>query len=242
MSSYSISTQDQRVPLGSSIVPTLYRSVLEGQGGTLWYREPNVEDARTGFKDEDLLPYMGTRGCITCVGVYFKIDKLRAFIAHIDAYIRDELTIRQDTVNEAEGTQLRLDVTATLALHSLKHNWNPRTVDPGSIILVCPTPQARPYGSLDPTGEKKTGWWVVDGIREFLSLQQDTMILTQDQGFVLNHDNGSRLMVPYPAGGCVSQHVKPAELRECTETVVEGLEKWEFGIDAKQGTLVSGEA
>ena len=50
-----------------------FRCIKEGEGGTLPITGDNIK------------PRVGTFFLMTCVGVYFRIDKERCFFAHIDA-------------------------------------------------------------------------------------------------------------------------------------------------------------
>ena len=50
-----------------------FRNIKEGEGGTLPITGDNIK------------PRVGTFYLMTCVGVYFRVDKDRCFFAHIDA-------------------------------------------------------------------------------------------------------------------------------------------------------------
>lgn len=51
-----------------------YKLVPEGKG-------------KSFIQDADRFPVIGTHGCITCVGVYFKINDESCFLAHISAVV-----------------------------------------------------------------------------------------------------------------------------------------------------------
>ncbi|KAK5123544.1 hypothetical protein LTR85_002582 [Meristemomyces frigidus] len=144
--------------------------------------------------------------------VYFKIDKHRAFVAHINAYKPHPTQHRVNLVNQTEGKALKEEVMDRLRRNAAEKAWDPTMVDKESVIIICPSPQAEPYGS-SPHGQKRTGEWVIDGIREFLGLSTGTVVDVEHEGFVVNHVTGDVFRVPYPEVGDPVQWPMPPSLK-----------------------------
>jgi hypothetical protein len=53
----------------------------------------------------DIIPFIGTNGCHTTVGVYFAVDDYRFFVAHINAWVDlgNFLCDRKCNVEEWDG-------------------------------------------------------------------------------------------------------------------------------------------
>jgi hypothetical protein len=128
-----------------------FRYVSESHGGTL-----PIHDKTT--------PLIGTYGCVTCVGVYFKIDESRCFFAHINASSCETIT-NFNAVTEIGGKDVITKVSRRLYGFLLKDKWDIRNEEFGKhLTILCPTTkpslwEGKKFGS--------PGRFVVQAIRDF---------------------------------------------------------------------------
>jgi len=83
--------------------------------------------------------------------------------------------------------------------HAVENCWNASEVDTDSVILVCPNLDGTLSTLPDSTFQRRTGWWVVGGIKKFPGLPQNVAIDRKSQGLVVNHDTGEKSLIPYNA-------------------------------------------
>ncbi|EON64029.1 hypothetical protein W97_03259 [Coniosporium apollinis CBS 100218] len=104
-----------------------YRLLTEGQGGTFDFPHPIWTTAPTP---------LGTKFCLTCVGVYFQIDAKRAFLAHM----LPPSPRSHSTPPPSHAT------TALLAHEAAAHAWGPPSdLMRTTLVLVCPFPTLWAY-------------------------------------------------------------------------------------------------
>ena len=100
-----------------------YLNIPEGVGATLSYCD-------------DQYFVTGTRRCLSCVGVYFKIDKSRCFMAHINAY--SALTFPYNPIKSLGSRDIEDQVVKRLCGFVQKCKWDIHGEDFGKdIVLVC---------------------------------------------------------------------------------------------------------
>ena len=135
-------------------------------------------------------------------------------------------------MNSKEGEQLKQDVIRRFQAEAIQHEWTASMIDKKSVILVCPNPLAVPTGSTPPERplEKRTGGWVIDGVKEFLGLPRDQDVDKASEGFVVNHKTGGKVMIPYP----VNSHPMAMELPYApigyTEETELHVDTWRFPV------------
>ena len=108
-------------------------------------------------------PAIGTRNLMTCVGVYFRVDVGRCFIAHINA--PSVVTYPWNLVTEKAGKRIQTQVEH--ALHELARSceWDVRDQNFGkNLVLQCPT-----IDDLRYSGDQyeRSARYVLQGIYEF---------------------------------------------------------------------------
>ena len=94
-------------------------------------------------KDVDNHPVIGTHGCMTCVGVFFKIDDETCLLAHISAWVKwgpnndmDFLLAERRPCTPTEGAKVKA-VCMNQCIHiltSCNHN-DLLTMDRGNIFV-----------------------------------------------------------------------------------------------------------
>lgn len=104
-----------------------------------------------------------------------------------------------------------------------------------TLLLVCPDPGVPLASHEASTREKKTGWWVLEGIREFLSVPASEAQHTTHQGFVVHYEGGEPpLMVLYPSDEDLKaqqkDEKKPKELVDWVAVREKDVEAWEFDV------------
>lgn len=175
-------------------------SLAPGQGGTFGYSQM-VKD----FKGENVLQanpkhakvrhlvtfgkdvkFIGTQGCVTCVGVYFEIDSNRIFCAHINAWSQtgvDHYYVMSPA--RKEWKEIREAIKGQLAEHADLHGWEALDVRVETIILTCPRMPAAGAAVVagicdflgiplhrQPNVKLAHGFIVVPGARTGLGMQQ----------------------------------------------------------------------
>lgn len=187
---------DLRKPAPSRPPPKpKFRFIDEGQGGILHFdlQSPQQDPIHNTPLTRLLIPWVGTYGCRTCVGVYFKIDETRAFVAHINAWKQilsfygHEETTRE--VTDQEGQDLKEKVLILLQ-RTAYGNFYPDEIDKSSIIIVCPWPTLE-----DKPEVKLTGWWIIKAIEDFLEIPKP--IYSNHSGFVVHHETGEKRLFAF---------------------------------------------
>jgi hypothetical protein len=64
------------------------------------------------------MPLVGTHSCVTCVGVYFRIDGSRCFVAHMSAISLE--THPANVVTDNAGQEIKAQVVSRLNDFSLR--------------------------------------------------------------------------------------------------------------------------
>ncbi|EMC98490.1 hypothetical protein BAUCODRAFT_428060 [Baudoinia panamericana UAMH 10762] len=232
---------------------TAFRHVPEGRGGILNFRKPifGTEDAGKSLTDQDhdRIHYLGVTGVKTCVGVYFALDDNRCFLAHINAwrYGGTRRLSLDEQQHLEEGSRFKSVTIEMLRKHSEKHDWDPR--EPRilqSLLIVCPEAydplrvldaarrQADRSMQPNPTRDRlrlQSGWWLIEGIKQFLGPPPETRHDDQSEGFVVEHHDQSRLPIKYRLSSheCSYQREgEPPEL-ERYELVEEAIHHPELG-------------
>ena len=134
--------------------PTRFSCLREGVGAT--------------FPLNDNFKYVGTFWCNQCVGVYLLLDDKKFFCAHISA----SSGCRQPAhlVSPVDGEHIRKDVVTRLDIEYRNNAWNREHPKFGSkIVAVCPEVELKGIESETPM--RRTGWYVLRGIRDFLLAQ-----------------------------------------------------------------------
>ncbi|KAK4549486.1 hypothetical protein LTR36_006483 [Oleoguttula mirabilis] len=189
-----------------------FRCVDESRGGTFSFRNP--DSAKSGAEDPELIQYIGTSGVKTCVGVYFKLSDDRCFLAHINGVIRDKEDDNRATrvcPSDADGEAIKNIVKEKLEAEAQQEQWDkPDMIIRESLLMVCPEPET--YAIFTELGDgptKQTGWWVAEGIREFLNLPDAPLMMKA--GFVVGHRDGHRQLLTHDSVAA-SSGVDPPEL------------------------------
>lgn len=133
-----------------------FRYIEEGKGNTL--------------PIEDDVHLLGTWNLITCVGVYFKIDKARCFMAHINARTT---TWPYNVVTSKSGEWIKEYVTVILFDLAKKQNWDMRDADFGEDLHTqCPCLGDAEFENVKYT---RAGNYVVKAVREFFVSRADAL-------------------------------------------------------------------
>lgn len=141
-----------------------FRCISEGDGGTFPIFPPLPKEPKAGEPKQAQLPNLiGTYSLMTCVGVYFQVDKSRCFFAHI--YSMTTELYPQMVVSKSRGEQIMSQVKHRLHAFYRHDNWDIRTSEFGNhLTLQCPTVQDTMIsGKMYQT----VGGYTVRAIREF---------------------------------------------------------------------------
>lgn len=164
-------------------LPPKFRIFPAGYGGTIDLKHPDI-------------PHIGTYSCQSTLGVYFRVDKKRCFVAHIWPTILSpnlggsDLRVHTDLGR----TDLRCIIKKKLDEESQFHRWPPRSRRMRhSLVMVCKQQGTDPLvhgdtvvgnvaaeavaewlsGLSDPTGESgdmkkplRYGGFLIDGSGE----------------------------------------------------------------------------
>ncbi|KAK5715796.1 hypothetical protein LTR17_016627 [Elasticomyces elasticus] len=184
------------------IRPVEYRHLNEGDAATLHFL-PKIHPAHSCLVPQpyaqERLHHVGTSGLITCVGVYFAIDKKTCFITHINADTKRPEGETRLILDEAEGTVVKDMARNLMKKHAEAHGWsptNPRTRMNILLTLVmsCPKPIDSSVISADLQPMRQTGYYVAQGVREFLKMPDRA--LSSTSGFVVEHRGGRPVFLP----------------------------------------------
>ncbi|KAK4579901.1 hypothetical protein LTR86_000102 [Recurvomyces mirabilis] len=177
------------------------RYIAEACGGTLAFEEPYSEYDDLSKGEGRHIPLVSVSKCIFCVGVYFRISTTQAFCAHIRAYREPRISASCAYVSPEEGDKVKATIIRNLGIEATEHSWNPATVDKSSVILVCPQPD-RFTNRADEANAKPedkelrlAGWYVAEGIKQFLQVPAGQHVETGYQGFVVHRGTGHETML-----------------------------------------------
>ena len=99
-------------------------------------RHPKVEHIRQINKDHGQIQFIGTKGCGSCVAIYFEIEHQRCFFAHRNAQRFIDLYRSGGDRDYRVATA----VTGRLRSHAKYHGWKRQDVKKETIVAVCPNP------------------------------------------------------------------------------------------------------
>lgn len=118
--------------------------------------------------------FIGTKDCVTCVGVYFEIEGNRIFCAHINAWYSIDPRPRPGGLVEGsdEYHDIRAAVARRLEDHASEHGWTASSVDTDTLRLVGRYPGA-------------SGHAVPDGIMDFFHLAESPRVDDRFYGFLI---------------------------------------------------------
>jgi hypothetical protein len=137
------------------------------------------------------------------VGIYLPIDRHRCFVAHINAYDNREDPRESGSrfVSPDIGKFFRIAVREKLEEHATKHDWThvSRSNLLKGLIMVCShlflsdefaDKEPRAPGILRYLKGEQTGYWVIEGIKDFLKVRSDVpqeTLFKKIGGFVVDH-------------------------------------------------------
>ena len=164
-------------------------SLGPGQGGTfgftIVYKNEHGEKTKQGPTGSVRLPHLwsygnklsliGTKSCVTCIGVYFEIQGNRCFCAHINAWpvdSRADLPWNPFPEGTKEYNIIKADVTRKMKQHSKENDWSIDDVCWETLVLVCPYPQV-------------AGNAVTAGIGDFFSMSDPPKVRQDTSGFIM---------------------------------------------------------
>ena len=176
------------------------------------------------YDPADPCKFIGTYGCVTCVGVYVVVDEERCFVAHIDTHITPTTPVRRGAFacNRRQSQQSKDEVVKALQVHATRNAWNFndkkfRT----SVKLVCPKLEIQ--SNMDSTEYRRTGAVICEEVKDFLNMP-GLVVDGKSQGFTVDRKSGTIGTIRYDNPNDQS----PPELWnfDCiTESMVE---KWTF--------------
>ena len=119
---------------------------------------------------------VGTWNLITCVGLYFKVDDKRYFIAHINA--ENALTYSMNVITKDGGEWIAKKVKQKLFEFRDRDDWNTRDYHFGQDLYV----QCSELDDIERDGKmyQRVGRYVVQGIYDFLA--SSSQALLEDAG------------------------------------------------------------
>lgn len=158
-----------------------FLNVSPGVGGTFSFQSLPQVSPNASKPTIEPTKHIGTTSCRTCVGVYFKLDPDRFFIAHIHVslFVDKSRAFWNDILPE-EGEDLKQEVIRAMRINAEAEDWDPESLLPDiekSLVMVCPSLVV--YSQL-----KTTGWYVTKAIQECLGVR-DFEVDTGSQGFVV---------------------------------------------------------
>lgn len=133
---------------------TQVRRVLEGAA--------NTYDLVDGA-----LRHMGVDGCTSSVGVYFKVNRDRCWVAHIPAYLELEDGTRTTRIDGSDAAKLRTKIYDRLCNEDMAWEWGGVTDKLRDSVRMV----SLSFGQDDWNGS--TGAVVVAAINRWLRLQGD---------------------------------------------------------------------
>lgn len=120
----------------------------------------------------DNVNFIGTRNCVTCVGVYFEIFGNRCFCAHINAWMSDDNSGEAVTPGGATYQEINEQVYNRMRVHAEDHGWDASEYIQGSLRLVCPLPHV-------------LGYAVQDALQRFLGFARRPFTPSKQHGFMV---------------------------------------------------------
>ena len=148
-----------------------FRFVPEGTGGTFTFSSNQAESSSAPNKGLSHMEYIGTYGCYTCVGIYLKIDQSRAYCMHVNGCSR--IDFPKNIVADSDGEAMKEEFLRRLRKDADKENWDTSNQDFGKdLVVLCPNPD---FDCVDGETYKRTGWYIVQGLREFLKIEADKL-------------------------------------------------------------------
>lgn len=102
--------------------------------------------------------FIGTTGCITCIGVYFEISGNRVFCAHVNAWMSDEPESDGIETDSDMYKEIKTQFIKKLQREAAGHGWSAKMVKQETLTLITPSPDA-------------LGGAIQDAIKEFLGMK-----------------------------------------------------------------------
>ena len=142
---------------------TRFRNIGEGQGGTFVWNPYSAYYHPNNIHDTETLPFIGTHGCHTTVGVYFEVDDHRFFVAHINAWVDLGNFLCDRKCNVEEGMVIKNRIFTMLHDQRRRGDWK-GSLDRAqrSLIIVCPglniDPVDRWMIAASNDTQHQTGW------------------------------------------------------------------------------------
>lgn len=162
------------------MAPSPYYYVSQGCGGMFSFSTGSNSAAD---KDAPVRPLIGTRGCNSCVGVYFVVDDQRCFCAHIHAFFRSEKWPSISVRPEKHDHFVRR-IKDVLTQESMDQNWpHDRERMRETLVMVCEHPGSK----FDLEGElPRTGAVIMGAIAEWLCAESYEPLKNM-HGFVVEY-------------------------------------------------------
>lgn len=152
-----------------------FRHITEGAGGT--------------YTIDPEMPFIGTSGCYTCLGVYFAIDDNRCFFAHINIEPQPsdwsrvpetERSLEDYVVKTAAERSIIWWVKKNLNEEAWKADWGPVTgLIRNSLVLICPKSG---YSNKTLVGDA-----ALSGVKEFLGIDDEKVQPDRNEGVIITH-------------------------------------------------------
>ncbi|KAI6821755.1 hypothetical protein KC332_g6776 [Hortaea werneckii] len=140
---------------------------MPGSGGTYTFTADSVQ-------------YIGTSGCMTCVGIYFVIDDHRCFAAHINADTTTRSGGWSRTTSANTRDKIKAEVKRRLDNEQAKSKWGPVTqIMRKSLVMVC----SRCVEAFPLVGDA-----VAAAVQEWLGIEE-TIAPRGKEGFIVRHPN-----------------------------------------------------
>ena len=102
--------------------------------------------------------FIGTTGCITCIGMYFEISGNRVFCAHVNAWMSDDPCSNGIDPGSDMYKEIKTQFVKKLQKEAVEHGWSAKMVKQETLTLVTPSPEA-------------LGGAIQDAIKEFLGMK-----------------------------------------------------------------------
>ena len=189
--------------------------VDEGRGGTFTFSGASSSSSTPKGNSMGSFKYIGTEGCVSCVGVYFQVDQTRCFCAHIDAALNQDF---QEAPNPDQFKEMKDQISGRLKEHANGQGWDPKTIIKDTLIIVCPFPD-------------RPGSAAIAAVQEFLGMKGST-VHSDKHGFTVEPSSTGSLSVKLLA----HRFVKPERILDLNFTKrAAGLKKDEWRYTCGKG-------
>lgn len=149
-----------------------FRFLPEGTGGSFTFSGEDAQNSDSANQNLDHIDHIGTYGCYTCVGLYFKLDDRRGCCLHVNGQSR--VMFPKNLVSESDGDHIKLRFIESLEEEAKNSNWDVKDPEFGKdMFIICPNPDIE---TLKKEVYHRAGWYVVEGLREWLQGQAQILI------------------------------------------------------------------